>query len=398
MQENLAYSVSTVQVNTNRSTSENEYDIPDVKSSRLANQKKENPTTLIYKATQPQKKRFRIRYIEIPFMIATVLTVLILFFIQLSNNTSQQQEILMCKLRVQQVQENLNNSVRLMTELSSMQENISKQLSELLNISLIRNIPATATLSTEQATTITPTTEPESPTVITPTTLPSEVCGGPGWRRVAFINMTDLNQNCPQGLNLTTYSIRSCGRGHTGRGDCSSVTFPVDGPQYNQVCGRVLAYRWGLTYAFLGYHANRQTIDGAYVDGLSLTHGSPRTHIWTLASGWFNGTSNGPYRNQLCPCDAGISYDSPTYVGNDYFCDSVETEDNYQSNSAQFYPDNALWDGQDLLNPCYGLNNPPWFNKTLPEPATDDIELRMCLHSDESQASTAIELVELHVK
>ncbi len=48
-----------------------------------------------------------------------------------------------------------------------------------------------------------------------PTTIPSERCGGPGWRKVAFIDMTDTSQNCPQGLTLTGYSKRSCGRTHT---------------------------------------------------------------------------------------------------------------------------------------------------------------------------------------
>ena len=134
--------------------------------------------------------------------------------------------------------------------------------------------------TTELATTITSTTE-SATTII----LPSETRGGPGWRRVAFFNMTDLNQDCPQGLSLTDYSIRSCGRAHTGRRNCSSVTFPVDGPQYSRVFGRVTAYRWGNNYAFYGYHTARLTIDGSYVDGLSLTHGSPRTHIWTFASG-----------------------------------------------------------------------------------------------------------------
>ena len=45
---------------------------------------------------------------------------------------------------------------------------------------------------------------------------------------------------------------------------------------------------WGLTMlVFMGYHVNRQNIDGGYVCGLSLTHGAPgsRQHIWTFASG-----------------------------------------------------------------------------------------------------------------
>ena len=36
-------------------------------------------------------------------------------------------------------------------------------------------------------------------------------CGGPGWRRVAFLNMSNAAQNCPAAWELIT-SPRSCGR------------------------------------------------------------------------------------------------------------------------------------------------------------------------------------------
>ena len=40
------------------------------------------------------------------------------------------------------------------------------------------------------------------------------LCGGPGWRRVGFLDMTDPSQSCLSGLALKTYSpgLRSCGR------------------------------------------------------------------------------------------------------------------------------------------------------------------------------------------
>ena len=55
-------------------------------------------------------------------------------------------------------------------------------------------------------------------------------CNGiPGWRRVAFINMTDTSYTCPTGLSLTSYSKRTCGRSHTTLGGCSSTTFSIGG-------------------------------------------------------------------------------------------------------------------------------------------------------------------------
>ena len=230
-----------------------------------------------------------------------------------------------------------------------------------------------------------------------PTT--SDTCGGPGWTRVAYINMTDPNQQCPQGLQLTHYSRRSCGRTPAfHQGVCSSVMFPV-GVQYRQVCGRAIGYRWEDNLGFFGYHREgRNTIDLAYVDGLSVTHGqSPRTHIWTFSSGLFNGTSGDIHPNTRCPCDEGNTYGSPPFVGNDCFCDSVATPTNWNVNRNRFYPDNALWDGQSSLNTCYNNNNPPWFMKTLSTPTTDDIELRMCFRDYSSVSNIGLQLLELYI-
>ncbi len=256
----------------------------------------------------------------------------------------------------------------------------------------------TAATSTMEATTAT-TSEPTAMTATDPPTA-SDTCGGPGWTRVAYINMTDPNQQCPQGLQLTGYSRRSCGRPPTSSvAVCSSVMFPVDGVQYRQVCGRAIGYRFGDSYAFGGYHeVGRRTIDVAYVDGLSVTHGrSPRTHIWTFASSLYNGTSGGNYRNQRCPCEEGNTLGSPPFVGNDYFCDSVATPTNWNVNRDRFYPDNALWDGQSSLNTCYNNNNPPWFTKTLSTPTTDDIELRMCFHNTNAYSNMGLQLLELYI-
>ena len=132
------------------------------------------------------------------------------------------------------------------------------------------------------------------------------------------------------------------------------------------------------------------------MDGFSLTHGSPRTHIWTFASGFFSGTSGDSLSNFRCPCDPGNTYSSPSFVGNDYFCDSVATESTWGL-PWQFYPDSALWDGQDHLNPCYGLNNPLWSNKTLPVPTTDDIELGMCFFDVVTHSNIGVELLEVYV-
>ena len=224
------------------------------------------------------------------------------------------------------------------------------------------------------------------------------VCNGtPGWRRVAFINMTDTSYNCPTGLNLTSYSKRTCGRSHTTWEGCSSTTFSVGGLPYSRVCGRIRGYQFGSTDAFWHY---TQGIDSYYVDGVSLTYGGAgrRQHIWTFAAG-ISEVNNTNYLSEKCPCDISRNHDRvPAFVGNDYFCESgLHSE---WSRQYILYPNDVLWDGQNciLTSTCCQLNSPPWFTKNLPTATTDDIELRLCASAAPHDEDTPIELIELYVQ
>ena len=226
-------------------------------------------------------------------------------------------------------------------------------------------------------------------------------CGGPGWRRVVFLNMTNPSHVCPTGLRLTTYSRRTCGQAHSGTGRCSSTTFSVGGSQYSRVCGRALAYRWGYNHGFFGYSNIRRGLNAQYVDGLSLTHGASgsRQHIWTFASGGY--TTGGNQNSYKCPCDNGNTYPSPPFVGNDYFCESVVTsQSSHRANSNALYPNALLWDGQvcEGGGTCCKLNNPPWFTKNLAHSTTDRIELRICTHNGPSSSDIALEQLELYIQ
>ena len=233
--------------------------------------------------------------------------------------------------------------------------------------------------------------------------LENYTCNGtPGWRRLAFVNMTDTSYNCPTGLNLTSYSKRTCGRSHTNSGGCSSTTFSVGDLPYSRVCGRIKGYQFGATNAFW---IHVMDIDSYYVDGVSLTHGGPgrRQHIWTFAAGLSEKTSQNN-ENQLCSCDTSINQNDgviPSFVGNDYFC---ETGLHFPWDSTLYgstlFPNDPLWDGQNCTasSSCCQFNNPPWFTKNLPNPTTDDIELRICTTWSASIEDTPLELIELYVQ
>ena len=120
-----------------------------------------------------------------------------------------------------------------------------------------------------------------------------------GWMRAAYIDMTNENNNCPKGLNVTVVgSTRMCTRSHTD-GGCSSVTFPTFNVSYSKVCGRARGYQFATPDGFSTSNALQGYPD---VEGLIITHGSPRNHIWSFAAAQskdFNYLTN-------CPCSSPI--------------------------------------------------------------------------------------------
>ena len=235
--------------------------------------------------------------------------------------------------------------------------------------------------------------------ILTATGHQLHTCNGtPGWRRVAFINMTDTSYNCPTGLNLTSYSKRTCGRSHTTDGGCSSTTFSVGGLPYSRVCGRIRGYQFGGTGAF---DLDSRDIDSYYVDGISLTHGASgsRQQFWTFAAGASEVTTI--YPNFGCPCDTAPPSVVPAFVGNDYFCESgLHSEWDNSQHVGVLFPNDVLWDGQNCTSnsTCCQFNNPPWFTKNLTNATTDDIELRICTNSQITFDDVPIEFMELYVQ
>ena len=198
------------------------------------------------------------------------------------------------------------------------------------------------------------------------------------WRRIAYFD-TAQGDSCPTGLRTvtnTTTNQTACGRTNTG-GGCTSVPIPVQ-VSYSQVCGIVKGYQDYSTDAFHPFTYGRNTIDTYYVDGVSITHGSPRRHLWTYASGLSELHGHEPYR---CPCARSNPSDRsgvPSFVGEHFYCESGFSGSTYHNRVVWEDP---LWDGQNCVAPgnkcCerYG-----WFHRDVPS-STDDIELRICADS-----------------
>ena len=218
-------------------------------------------------------------------------------------------------------------------------------------------------------------------------------CGGPGWRRAAYLNMSDPTQTCPPAWELITTPRRFCARpSNASSSSCYSAMFPTRGIQYSQVCGRIIGYQVGQPGAFVA-SANH------YVDGLSLTYGNPQRHIWSFANAL---DEYQHYYRHKCPCTNVIEQrpiNIPVFIGDDYFCETG-VPPGQQWSSGKFYADDPLWDGQGCgpTSTCCTFNNPPWFCKQLPQSTNADLEARLCSRDSSHYENTPIELIEIYVK
>jgi len=225
-------------------------------------------------------------------------------------------------------------------------------------------------------------------------------CGisSPNWRRVAYIDTTHGPGQCPSGLvehvNSTT-NQRACGRS-TDVG-CSSVTYPAGG-SYTNICGRVRGYQFNSANAFDGSRGN--SINDPHVDGISITRGNPRQHVWTYAAYWYEGHTANAY---LCPCGRTRTSDYsnvPVFVGKDIYCETAFTANSALTGGTERIAwENPLWDGAGSAcgtgGQCCATFG--WFNKTVSPSTSDHIEVRWCADQDRSNEDVLTELVEIWV-
>ena len=185
-----------------------------------------------------------------------------------------------------------------------------------------------------------------------------------GWMRVTELDMKNSSHQCPSGLmeRNVSLNIRTCVRNETS-GGCTSVELSTANIQYSRVCGRITAHQFNSVDGF-----NNDDINSHYLDGVSLTHGhgtsAGRQHIWSFAAIRRNSCSN---------CRRNLR---PSSVGDDYFCGVA----------------NPMWCTRS--DECCTT---PYFLKTLPQPTTDDIEMRVCRNNFRSNEDIAIETVEIYV-
>ena len=199
-------------------------------------------------------------------------------------------------------------------------------------------------------------------------------CGGVtgGWARVANIQPHMTNE-CPEGFDFHIERSECTCRRDSPSAGCSGVQVHTHHLNYSTVCGRIEGLIFGAVDGFV--RASNADVDGNYVDGVSLTHGTPRQHIWTFAATFTE--------QSTCSCSNNI----PLSVRNDYFCDTRQRGPNSV----------AVWGGTDC-DGCCSYNNPPWFYKQLPQSTTDNIEMRLCRDEDRRSEDVYIQIAEVYIQ
>ena len=215
-------------------------------------------------------------------------------------------------------------------------------------------------------------------------------CGGieGGWMKVVDVDM-NRDDSCPGTWNKITTPRKLC-LGSVAAG-CASAYFYTKGVSYEHICGQAKGYQKGAPEAFL----SKPSIDDLYVDGVSITLGSPRKHVWTYAVGLSdNDNRNGKY---TCPCATTPGHSPPAFVGNDYYCESRNVG-TYQYDP--YYLLDPLWDGSGCTNGngCCAQIGMPWFYRKLPVCVAEDFEVRICKDQPHSNEDVAIEKLELYIK
>ena len=105
------------------------------------------------------------------------------------------------------------------------------------------------------------------------------------------------------------------------------------------------------------------------------------------------------YNTHICSCTSSNPwpYTVPSFVGNNYFCDTGDHDAGYVT--GMYYPDEPLFDGQGCGpdRTCCQFNNPSWFCTELPQPTSEDLEIRICGNETISNEDVIISMIDIYI-
>ena len=224
-------------------------------------------------------------------------------------------------------------------------------------------------------------------------------CGGikGGWTRVAYLDTTN-GSACPSSWSKITIPGTSAVVCRSGDSPgCYSAYYSTFGVSFSKICGQVVAYQKGSTDAFHPTNEyDRKSINDIYIDGISITVGNPRKHVWTYAAGI---SDDGSYPTYNCPCADTAGPDPPPFVGDHYYCESGNTG---SYDLAAYYSSDVLWDGYGCVgnkNNCCTNPNMPWFFRQFARNIHgESLEARICHLESFSNEDVLVQKLELYIQ
>ena len=214
-----------------------------------------------------------------------------------------------------------------------------------------------------------------------------------GWTRVAFIDMTDPGNICPPEYRFVYLSRKRMCPGQRRQNVCPSINYPVHGIAYKNICGKAIGYQFGWAEAFYRYtHRGSRTVTSRYADGLLITRGTARHHIWTFAVGQSKYTN---YPTLNCPCALYPGQSAPSFVGENYFCESGNPG---QGQDGWWFLHDPLWNSQGCPDGSTCCNRGgPWFSTSADQEVNDDIEVRICMDQSIYFSDLGLEQLEIYI-
>jgi len=147
---------------------------------------------------------------------------------------------------------------------------------------------------------------------------------------------------------------------------------------------------------FFSDFAPSKSIDGPYLDGVSITVGTPRKHVWSYAVGYSKTVNNSEYKVN-CPCAKYRGTNPPPFVKEHYYCESGASD---RPDLTTFYGSDPLWDGKGCPagDNCCSALEAPWFYRHFVEAKDEAVEVRICRDEIYSNEATLMEQVELYIQ
>ena len=223
-------------------------------------------------------------------------------------------------------------------------------------------------------------------------------CGGEkGWMSIAYV--LPYGGSCPYGWKRITSPVAACAAPSNNAG-CYSIYFTTYNIPYSRVCGMVVGYQKGSTDGFASFHFSTRSINGPYVDGVSITYDTPRKHIWSYGIGFsdkFDPLAKYPVN---CPCSQYPGKLPPSFVHDNYYCESGSLHTIPLSSYGRYFTADPVWDGKGCSskNSCCSKPNLPWFYHQIPPTANKDIEVRICRDEGPDNEDVLVQELQLYVR